>query len=342
MTAVSSLVFPGGRVLAGWSRQLASLQPAQLWVGHLLLHRVEALVCVARPCRPDPLSLLVLRALRLAGTLAALEEHMRLGPQFLVQLLRDLQAQRLVEAADGGAWRLTPAGEQAVHQGEYPRPHPERRVFHFLESSRPGHPPPFVRLNRPAGQACPPPAGWHFDAEHLAACLHRPPEWKQRHGFALDVDRLVLPSAGSADWQSVVLDRPEHLLAVLAHVLSPEGERLLAFEAHADGWQLDAAEPVFSVGADWREVFPDLRDGPGPEAWLQAWRGWCQARRLPPAEADACDLEPSPRVLRVHAGKRLMDRLRATRSEALKGETWLLAGAGPVRAAAVLDIKERD
>jgi hypothetical protein len=36
----------------------------------------------------------------------------------------------------------------------------------------------------------------------------------------------------------------------------------------------------------------------------------------------------------------LVERLRTARSDVFKGETWLLAGAGPVRAAAQVELTE--
>jgi hypothetical protein len=44
--------------------------------------------------------------------------------------------------------------------------------------------------------------------------------------------------------------------------------------------------------------------------------------------------------LRVLAPGRLIDRLRAARSDALKNEAWLLAGTGRLRAAAVIELVE--
>ena len=63
MTAVPPWTFPGSRTLAGWWRQLAPLQPRQLWVGHLLFHRVEALVGLNQMRRPDRFTRLVLDAI---------------------------------------------------------------------------------------------------------------------------------------------------------------------------------------------------------------------------------------------------------------------------------------
>ena len=66
MTGTLSLAFPGSRKLAAWWRQLAPYCPQTVWFGHLLLHHVEALVRLSRPCRLDRLALFVLKALALA------------------------------------------------------------------------------------------------------------------------------------------------------------------------------------------------------------------------------------------------------------------------------------
>src|SRR5947209_11432108 len=99
MTAAAPLVFPGGRVLAGWWRPLAARAPRALWVGHFLLHRVEALVEVARRADVDPLSRLVVRALSAAPgpSVGDLDARLHLGPQVLGQVLRQLEGEGLAE-----------------------------------------------------------------------------------------------------------------------------------------------------------------------------------------------------------------------------------------------------
>jgi hypothetical protein len=139
----------------------------------------------------------------------------------------------------------------------------------------------------------------------------------------------------------VILDRPEHLFAFLT-LTGEEGgaERLLGFAVRQDGWVLQAAPPAFALGPDWRDQFPQLGDEVPLDAWRQAWRVWCQPRGLPPAEVEACPLEPQDHRLRVLAPRRLVERLRAARSDALKGEAWLLAGTGNLRRLALLDLVE--
>src|SRR5262249_58781687 len=94
------------------------------------------------------------------------------------------------------------------------------------------------------------------------------------------------------------------------------------------------------VGTAWQEIFRDLASEPPLEVWQQAWRTWCQPRGVPPAEISACVLERRDYRLRVQVPKRLLDRLRATRSDALKGEAWLLPETGDIRPAALIEIHE--
>jgi len=74
--------------------------------------------------------------------------------------------------------------------------------------------------------------------------------------------------------------------------------------------------------------------------WRHAWRAWCHPRGLPVAEVDACILERQGCRLRVTAVPRLIERLRTARSDVFKGEAWLLAGTGRLRAAAQVELVE--
>src|SRR3954452_6774163 len=123
MTAPAPLAFPGSRSLAGWWRQLAPVQPRGLWIGHLFLHRIEALVSLVRPCRADPFQQLILKALALTAgeTAAQLEQRLHLGRPILGRVLTGLQKEGLVRSSPDSPWRLTPAGRQALEHGEYPR-----------------------------------------------------------------------------------------------------------------------------------------------------------------------------------------------------------------------------
>jgi hypothetical protein len=352
MTAVTALAFPGGRVLAGWWRQLAPLRPRAFWVGHLFLHRVEALVATERPGPLDSFSRLVLRALALAPdkSLVGVDAQLHLGPEVLHQVLGQLRGEGLTRNEANTHWDLTPLGRSAVDTGTFPRVRHERRVFHFLAAGPSLH---FVPLNARLTAPWKAAEGWQFDPAVLEACLGKPAEWKRRFGFPEEVSQLLgmggpRPAADGVpavvDWRRVVLDRPEHLLAVFVLVSAEQGqaasERLLALPVRQEGWVLQTAEPALRLDTGWQEVFPEAAAGPPAEECRQAWRAWAQPRSLPPAEVEACRLERQDHLLRVTAPRKLVDRLRSARSDALKGEAWVLAGEGNVRAALLLEIQE--
>jgi hypothetical protein len=353
MTAPAPLAFPGSRTLAGWWRQLTRLQPRGLWVGHLFLHRVEALVCLARTAHPDPFHRLVLQALTLSpdAAVASLDDRLHLGRQVLGRVLSGLQSEGLAQSDPAGHWTPTSLGQQALQQGKYPHPIHERRLFAFVAGSNAGRPPQFLNLDA-GGTPWSVPSGAEFDPAILQQCLNRSTEWKQQHGFPLDVQAFLLPTeAPGSDgntlpgvsqppsWQRVLLDRPERLLVVLVRVPAEETDRLQGYAVRQDGWVLQP-DPAFTLGSDWPEMFPELTEEPPLEQWRQAWRMWCQPRGLAGVETDNCPLERVGHLLRAHVGGRALEKLRSARSDALKGEAWMLAGEGRIRTAAQLEITE--
>jgi hypothetical protein len=344
MTAVQPLVFPGSRVLAGWSRQLAVRQPQALWVGHLLLHRVETLAEWVEPCPLEPLCWFVLRGVHLAGAapVEALNEQVQLGP-LLRQVLRSLESRSLVHTDAQECWSLTPGGRAALETSVYSRPSRGRRVFYFREPERSEEPPRWLDFRMPeAASAWHPDGKWRFDIELLQAYINRPQDWKERHGFPRELLRILSLSSAPVStpaWQLVPLDRPEQIVAALVLTHPPEGkEQVLGFAARAEGWVLQTAEPAFALGDDWPETFPELAIEPDPGAWRDAWLSWCQPRGLPVAEIEACRLELDGMRISIQAPERLLERFRATRSDVLKGEAWLLAGSGRLRRAARAEI----
>jgi hypothetical protein len=339
-------------------------------VGHLLLHRVEALAGLHLLSPLDPLSLFVLRALALTdpARLPELEARLHLGLPLVRELLRALERGQLVRPEEDGSWSVTAGGRRGIEQGSYTRPHYERRTFYFVENEQPAKPPHFLKLHKES-PTLPWPGnnGSHFEPTLLQACMERPMEWKQRFGFPLEVQQILGPepvdapaSLSSQAWQRIILDRMERLVAAL--VLAPavetaaipafspgdaplsaasgDRERLLGFTVKPEGWELQAGEPAFSLEAGWQEIFPELTVDPPQEQWRQAWREWCQPRGLSAADVDACVLEQQGSRLRVLAPPRLVERLRAARSDVFKGEAWLLAGSGRLRAAALIELVE--
>jgi hypothetical protein len=361
MSAGLALAFPGSRTLATWGRLLAPLQPEFLRIGYLLLHHVEVLTRLHRSHRPADFPLLILRALALekpqtgsnSVTTAQGEDQLRrldgrlgLGRPLLLRLLQTLGREGLVQGDVQAGWSLSAGGSAALDHGEAVREVLERRAFYFLEpevADGTERRPVFLPLRSQEGWPCSVAEDWSFDLNVLRACLERPAEWKRRWGFPLEVAGVVLDDrsaelAGLPAWQGVPLDRAEQLPVVLAAVADAGGLRLLGFVFQLDGWTLEVEEPVLTLEPGWEEELGWLQQGPGPEVWRAAWRQWCRQRALPADEEDTTGLEQAGLVVRVQPGPHLRERLVVTRSDALKGEAWLLAGQGRLRAAARVEI----
>ncbi len=346
MNATASLTFPGSRALAAWWRLFAGLRPQAFWVAHLALHRVEAAALLHIPDHVEPLTRTLLNAIALENgsaqpLLPRLHGRLHLEPALLRRVLAGLVADGLLAQPAENDWRLTPAGRQALQQGQFPRSRRERGAFYFAEPLTPGtgRPPHFLALAPGSAQPWAPEGDWAFDVALLAGCVHQSAEWKERYGFPTEV-AAVAGGATPASWLDVVVDRPERLLAALLRVATPTGPQLQAFAARPEGWALQSA-PAFVIKADWHEAFPELTGEPTEGQWRQAWAEWCEPRDITAAEAEACVLEAAEEQLRVAAPAEVIDRLRAARSDALKGEAWLLAGDGLVRRAAVVELRPR-
>ncbi len=335
MTAAAPMTLPGGRALAGWWRELAGQAPRRLWYGHLVLHHVEALVEVRQPSPLTGLARALLAFLARRGRplgAAAVAAELDLEPNLAAALLGQLHQGGWVEqtASSTPEYALSSAG-RAVE--EFPAAgRQERRSFYFADT----RPPVYLPLDPRAAGPLPPPAGWRFDLAALEACLARPAHWKEQHGFPADVARLVWDkgAAGEASWREVPLDRPEQAHLLLVELADGTVQGLNVQPA---GWVLERA-PVLRLPAGGEVIAPLVGDV-GADAWRQAWVAWCQQRSLPAAEVDACKLEPSGHRLVVKAPARLADRLRQSKSEANRGEAWLLAGGGRVRPAALVDVR---
>jgi hypothetical protein len=327
---------PGGRSLLSWWRELAGRDPRRLWFGHLLLHRVEALAEVARPSALDTFQQGLLRALSRPGQAEAL----RLERQLLAQVLRELEGRGLVRLGPGaeGEMELTEAGRSALAESERLETTRERRVFVFVE--RPAGAPVYLPLAGWPGAPLSGVEGWGFDPEVLRGCAGRPPEWKGRRQFPADVVNVIAGEA-PADWREVMVDRAEQLTLLLVEVPpAPGGPSLLGLPVRTEGWVLSPETPALALDEHWPEALTGLVTEPTAEEWRQAWQAWCAPRGLPPGEVAECNLEASGHTLLVRAPAKLVDRLRQARSDAVKGEAWLLAGSGRVRQAALVELVE--
>jgi hypothetical protein len=326
MTAGLPFPIPPDRVLSSWRRALASFQPRRLWLGQLLLHRVEALVRVARRREVEPVRLALLRQLAEAAPL----DQLRVDRDLLARWLQELSADGLIEP-EGGR-RLTERGRQALDSGAYTASVDERRVFTFLDEGDPIRPLLFAPLQGRAVALTPPP-GWRFEPATLEESVRQSQEWKARHGFPTDVEAVLGSAASATDWRRVILDRPEQLLMVFVLSGDPAEKRRLGFAVRADDWVLQAESPALSLDEEDRDALPALGAEPSPEAWREAWRVWCQRRGL--SDADACRIESLEDRVRVIAPRGLASTLGGDRNEA-----WLLAGAGRTRVAAPMEIVE--
>jgi hypothetical protein len=317
------MALPGGRVVLNWWRDLAGLSPGRVWFAHLLLHQVEVLVEAAEARPLEPLAEQVwARLSRQTGPVPfeALLAETALDAHLLHAVLSDLAARGLAGSSEAG-W----LGKGGGPASSPPPTVTERWTFTFADARPP------VYLPLPPGLATPVPLppGWRFDLAVLRACVEQSAEWKARHGFPAGVVRLVPPGA---EWRGVALDQPGQTLLLFVE----SADVVLAYAVRPDTWTL-AAEPAFRCPAD---VLAALGGEPGADGWRQAWQAWSQQRSLPGGEVESCRLEAAGHRLVVRAPSRLVERLRSARSDALKGEAFVLAGGGRVRAAAMLDVVE--
>jgi hypothetical protein len=347
MTAAPPFAFPGSRTLAGWWRQLASFHPRTLGVAHLPVHRVEALVRLQRRCPLDPVARLVLETLFLEPppTLPQIQAVLPMERPVLRQVLHGLQVAGLAKCNGEGTWLPTDVGRQAQELGSYPQPADERRAFYFLESEGPDQAPRFIQLANAATTSWPIGGDWKFDVGCLMRCVREPAEWKRRHGFPLEVDEILAPvnseASGLSAWKRVILDQPEHLVALLMMTTDESGaERLLGFGVQPKGWTLSQVMPVFELAHGWTELVGESVVEPPLDLWRKAWNSWGQANNLTSGEVESCILERRDHRLRVSTSRVVLDRLRSAKSEALRGEAWLLAGTDRIRVAAQLEIVE--
>lgn len=340
MRLSAPLEYPSGRHLAGWWKQLGPTRPGGLWVAHLLLHQVEALFRTSHRVTLEPLSRLILEAVSPGETAMGLVRRLGVRAALVAQLLWQLHREGLVEKRSDGSWSPTDLGRNAREHKAYPREGQDRWLLHFVEneSERPPH---FLRLGQPSSLLPVDPGETTFELQALTRCLEQAPDWKHRHGFPMDVAGVVTPFAPTTTvppWQAVILDRPGYLAVALVRMQTDQGEQLIGYPLEPATWSLQNKEPLFSLGTEWPDVFPDLCPDPPLAAWHSAWSAWGLRRGLPTVEMEACVLEHQVNQIRVRAPARLLERLRAARSDALKGEAWLLAGTGRARMAARIEL----
>jgi hypothetical protein len=311
---------PHGEALAAWTRALAPRSPTRLWFARLTFCHVETLVAVARPFEPDPLQRAVLRGL---GVTATPPERLRLDSQVLGRVLRELSDAGLVERDPGGV-RLSPRAARGLAEDRLSALEYGRRLFSFLDNTPLHRPPSFLLLKSPTDIGTGP---LPEVMEALRECISRPAEWKAEHGFPPEVESVCAP--GPDDWRGVVVAYRE----TASFLLTEAGEKLLGFDVGSQG-EVEVGSPRFALSA-WRDAFADLEADIPPEAWREAWQGWCRDvdGGLSAEEADACACEPIEGRLVVRVPGPLRERFRSVTETAPQ----VLVAQGP-RAWAVVEV----
>ncbi len=327
MSSAIAMTLPGGRPLVGWWRDLSTFGPLRLWFAHLVLHRLEALVEFEATSALDALGSALLASLRSRQAppdLRALQSDMNLESALFQRLVDHLTATGMLTLdAEGRVSGVRPASSAAPRLRG-------RRILHFTD----GTPTHFLPLNGATCTALMPPAGWAFDVGELERFAAQPPAWRRDNLFPADIRRFIrpadLPEPNRAE--AVIVDRAEQVLLAIIQT----DDQFLGFPVNPEAWDIQKIPALALPSAS--DFGQSLLVTQSSESWRQAWLGWCQQRSLPSLDVEACKLELIDHRLLVHAPARLVDRLRQARSEALRGESWLLAGTGRIRQAAVIEL----
>jgi hypothetical protein len=336
MTVSPPVPFPGSRVVAGWWRELAPYRPHALSVVHAVLHRVDAPVQSVQFRPLHPLTALLLNSLPIpaAGGITRLAASLGLTPAFILRSLIDLEVAGFL-LRDHDAWLATPSAQVALDRGQVEEVRLERRAFAFLAPFE-GSDARFVRLITEPGDGVGSPApDIPFDPRVWRFCIERPAEWKRVHGFPVDA---TLPTEGP-EWQRVVVALAERVILSVIRAETIDGDEM-GFWVEQAGWRLESSRPAFRLDRAASQDAPALVPQTPTDHWRRAWQEWCHPRNLPAVEVERCSAKLVGHRLVVQAPRRLIDRLRALRSDALKGEAWILAGDGPARQAALVEITE--
>src|SRR5262249_23727398 len=139
----------------------------------------------------DLLDRLILRAADLSpdANSEQLNAVLHLGPQLIEQALRQLAGARLVEQKAEG-WSVTAEGKATMEQGEYRQVVQERRPFYFLADA-PENSLPFLPIVASTTTPWQPEDNWAFDVRILESCVRQANDWKEHHGFPVDVQCLL-------------------------------------------------------------------------------------------------------------------------------------------------------
>lgn len=334
MNGASTLPFPDSSTLTAWRRRLDLPADLSLWVGHLHLHRVEAAVEILERVDLPPPTRFCLRALLQAENTdlppeTVLEKQLGLPSYLARPILRDLVELGLLRA-DQDRVEPTDLGRAAGNDGKALVRRSARKEFAF--AVRPDSDETAVFLPLPPL----PSVSWvtderrPFRPQWLQTCIAREPAWKKAMGFPMEIvaPRGFWPAGEVPFWKDVVVDRTERVFLLLVGTGAEGRDTIRAYAATVPEWEL-AGEPVLEVPAA-ASGLADLLPRPTAEEWQTTWRTWAQAHAL----------EKYAAAMVHSAGNELLiRRAEGTSEEAgepLPSDAWVLAGSGPIRAAACL------
>jgi len=316
-----SLAYPSNRELVGLWRELNLGTTQCVWLGHVPLHHVEALVEVRAHLQIPSLLTTALRALQVVepATAQDLDRCWPVGAGLIAAQLQRLTEFGLVEPVNSGAWQLTESGRRAASEAANEQPRLERRSFHFVELGS-THPPAYFPLAHGLTVPMIEPREWSFSREVLAGGLRKDETWKRNQGFPTDVIRLA-PGAGP------LIDRAETLSAIFVDdgtwVVLPLDPRT---------WRLIPGADL-RVGVD-QEAVSGLRmlaTEPTAGACQQAWADWARQRGLSESDARNCQATVEAHRLLVRPATALAERARRLPVEeegcVLIGDQWLRRAA---------------
>lgn len=349
MSAIAPLIFPGGRVVAGWWRRLAPYRPLNLWISYLVVQRVEVLTRVRSSCDLDPLlrpALAVLVDRPLAQ--AELQRRLHFGSQLAWQVTRLLERHGLSVRDPDGRITLTERGLASLRQRTVSVEQYERRTFVFLRSSGTHRAPVLAKLESRPRHAWPVGDDWQFDVSQLDACVRQGNDWKTHHSFPMEVVEIVPPAGPNnaarpapdvPDRQRAFVIHAERLPAALIRTSAKNGrDEWLAFEFQQQGWHLQDNTPVLTIGEEWTELLPELVEPIPITAWRAAWQSWLESRGIVDPDIASCHLERSTTQLHIRATPALVERFRSVIRPAVQSDIWLLAGEGRFREALHVDL----
>lgn len=332
MNGASSLPFPDSSTLTAWRRRLDLPADISLWVGHLHLHRVDAAVEILDRVDLPPPTRFCLRALLQAenpdlSPETILERQLGLPSYLARPILRDLLDLGLLRDIEG---RLEPTdlGRAAGTAGKSLVRRIARKEFAFAvrpdsEATPVFLPlPPLPCVSWKADERSPFRPGW------LETCIARDASWKKAVGFPSEVValRVAGEEGGVSSWKDVLVDRTERVFLLLVGTGAEGRETLQAYVATLPKWEV-GGEPVFEVPAAGNGL-ADLLPRPTAEQWQKAWGSWAQAHDL--ARYAAAPVQPARSELLV----RTTEIASAEAGGPLPDHAWVLAGSGPMRAAA--------